>query len=81
MMKENFFETPNLPAYEEKDGLKKKNFLNRLVRILILHLHKSDKLVMIAINSCLVLALFNKCKNYQEKLGWKKHEVPTNLVY
>lgn len=81
-MKGNFFLTPNLPAYREKDGFKKtKNFLNRLVRILTLHLHKPDKLMMTAINSCLVLASFNICKNYQEKFGWKKHKVHNIPIY
>lgn len=73
------FHTLNLPAYKEKDGLKK--LLKWHCRILTLYLHKPDNLQIIAINFCLVLALFNKCKNYQKKLSWKKHKVPIHLEY
>ena len=37
-------------------------------------MHKPDNLLMIAINSCLVLALFNTSKNYQTELDWKKQK-------
>ena len=65
----------------KKKAKKKPPFLKWHCRIPILHLHKPDNLLTIAINFCLVLALFNKSKNYQKKLGWTKHKVPTNLVY